>query len=99
MVWVSFCHSTCWLPGIYCIPGKIHRMTAHISDLPASEIMVHVPQQAAGSWSCSEISRIKGMHLNRTDPLFPVDCFWCGTCIRKITGSFMGAVTPCNNLL
>src|SRR5512140_289171 len=97
--WISFCPGTCRLSCIDCIPGKVHCMAAHISYLPASEIMVHIPQQTAGAWSCAEISRITGMHLNRTNPLFPVNFLRCWSCFRKITCFIMSTVAPCYCLL
>ena len=32
-----------WQRGVNSIPGKVHRMTAHVPDLSGAEVPIHVP--------------------------------------------------------
>ncbi len=53
-----------WEAGFNSVPREVHGMAAHVADLAAAKVPMHVPMDAAAL----EVFRVVGMKRRRADP-------------------------------
>ena len=80
--------------GIDGMPGEVHGMAAHITQLAATEVPVHIPAQAIHARTAGEVAGVVGVHGRGPDPEIVVQrCGWLALC-RQVSGLSQLAVAP-----
>jgi len=59
--WIALAFGGGGEAGVYGVPGEVHGVAAHVADLAAAEVPIHVPLEAVHAGTAREVFRIPGM--------------------------------------
>jgi len=81
--------------GVDGVPGEVHRVAAHIADLPGAPVPMHVPMEAAAF----EIFRVVRMEGRGTEPQIVIDVAGRIAFGGHVVGARNPAITKCTDFL